>query len=204
MKTRLAPLTFAACALAAAVAAPAAVAREAGDWLVSAGFHTVDPKSDNGDIVEVDDDTMFTFNVTYMFTPNWGMELLAAAPFEHDISLVDGPRVASTKHLPPTLSVVYHFMPDAQFQPYVGAGVNVTLFFDEDTRGALAGSDLDLDTSVGAAGVVGVDVALGGNWYLNADVRYMDIDTDAELDGADLGTVSIDPWAYGVGLKYRF
>jgi outer membrane protein len=192
------------CCLAAVLSAPPAPAHEAGDWIVRGGFHNVDPKSDNGDLVEVDDDTMFTFDVVYMLTPNWGLELLAALPFEHDIALVDGPTVASTKHLPPTFSVVYHFLPDGAWQPYAGVGVNVTLFFDEDTRGPLAGTDLSLDTSVGMAAVVGVDIPLSSNWILNADVRYLDIDTDAELDGVDIGSVNIDPWTFGLNVGYRF
>lgn len=180
------------------------LAHEAGDWVVRGGFHTINPKSDNGDVVEVDEDTMLTFNVTYMATRNWGVELLVAAPFKHDIALVDGPTVASTRHLPPTLSAVYHILPDSRVQPYVGLGINYTLFFDEDTRGALAGSDLELDDSVGAAAVIGVDMALGGNWFVNADVRYMDIETDAKLNGAALETVAIDPWAFGLNVAYRF
>ncbi|MEQ8857511.1 MAG: OmpW family outer membrane protein [Pseudomonadales bacterium] len=202
---RIAPtLTFAlAFGLVSATAVPVR-AHEAGDWLVRGGFHNIDPKSDNGDIVEVADDTMITFSILHMVTANWGLELLGALPFEHDISLANGPRVGSTKHLPPTFSVVYHPLPEAQFQPYLGLGVNVTLFFDEDTRGALAGSDLDLDNSVGAAGVVGIDVALGDGWFLNADVRYMDIETDAQLDGVELETVRIDPWAFGLSVAYRF
>ncbi len=193
-----------ACSAGAALAAPAALAHEAGDWIVRGGFHTVDPKSDNGDIVEVDSDTMFTFDVTYFLNQNVGVELLAALPFKHDIGLVDGPTVASTKHLPPTLSAVYHFMPDAKVQPYVGAGINYTIFFDEQTRGALDGTSLSLDNSVGLAGTVGVDIALDERWFLNAVVRYIDIDTDAELDGADLETVSIDPWAFGLNVGYKF
>lgn len=193
-----------ACCMSTVLAVPAAEAHESGDWIVRGGFHTIDPKSDNHAVVEVDGDTMFTFSAIYMVSPHWGVELLAALPFEHDIALVDGPTVASTKHLPPTLSAIYHFTPDRALQPYVGLGLNVTLFFDEDTRGALAGSDLELDTSVGAAAVAGVDVDLGSNWFLNADLRYMDIETDARLDGADLGTVEIDPWAFGLSLAYRF
>jgi outer membrane protein len=204
MKTRYLSVYVMACCVTAALAAPAARAHERGDWLIRGGFHTVDPKSDNGDVVEVKDDTMFTFNITYMLSPNWGLELLAALPFEHEIALVDGPTVASTKQLPPTFSAVYHFLPERQFQPYVGLGVNVTLFFDEDTRGPLAGADLDLDNSVGAAAVAGLDVDLGSNWFMNVDVRYLDIDTDAKLNGVKLETVKIDPWAFGVNVGYRF
>lgn len=188
---------------AALLPAPRATA-EAGDWLVRGGFHSVDPKSDNGDIVEVDAASMFTFDVTYLLTEHWGIELLAAAPFEHDIALVDGPTVATTKHLPPTLSVVYRFLPGATVHPYVGAGLNWTVFFDESTRGPLSGADLSLDDSFGVAAVVGVDIELGPRWFLNADVRYLDIDSDAELNGAELETVAIDPLTVGLNLGYRF
>ena len=145
-----------------------ASAKQAGDWLLRAGLSNVDPKSDNGDIVEADADTMFTFDISYMLTDNWAVELLAAAPFEHDISLIDGPQVASAKQLPPTLSVQYHFNPTGRFQPYLGAGVNWTLFFEEDTTGPLSGADLKLDNSVGIAAQVGVDWTIGEHWLVNA------------------------------------
>ena len=70
--------------------------------------------------------------------------------------------------------------------------------------GALDGADLSLDTSVGAAAVAGVDVELGSNWFLNADVRYIDIDTDANVDGTRLERVEIDPLAFGLSVGYRF
>ena len=104
-------------------------ARDAGDWLLRTGAHTVQPKSDNGSIsalgadVEVDGATMFTFNLTYMVTQSIGVELLAAAPFKHDID-IGGATLASTKHLPPTLSVVYAFNPSSRVVVYAGAGVN--------------------------------------------------------------------------------
>jgi outer membrane protein len=204
MNTRKRPLTLLACALAAALSTAAAQAHEAGDWLIRGGLHNINPHSDNGGIVEVDGATMISFNVLYMFSRNWGVELLGSLPFEHDISLKNGPEVASVKHLPPTLSVVYHILPDSPIAPYFGVGLNATLFFDESTKGALAGSKLSLDHSFGLAAVAGVDIPLGSNWFLNADVRYLDIETDAKLDGAKLGTVKIDPWALGLSLAYKF
>ena len=188
-----------------------AQAYEAGDWLFRVGVTSVDPKSDNldldpaaaGSMIEVDSGTTLTFNGTYFFSPNWGLEVLAALPFNHDIEL-DGTKVGETDHLPPTVSIQYHFAPDAAFQPYVGAGLNATIFFSEDTAGPLAGADLDLDTSFGLAAQVGADFMLNEKWLLNIDVRWIDIDTEAKLDGATLGDVEIDPWVYGINVGYKF
>jgi len=181
-----------------------AIAFEPGDWLVRAGATVVDPKSDNSDIVSVDSATSFTFNFTYMMTDIWGVELLAAYPFEHDISLLDGTKVATTKQLPPTVSIQYHFMPTSKFQPYIGLGINYTNFFSEKTMGPLEGTNLSLGDSWGFAGQIGFDVMIGENWFLNVDGRYMNIETKAKLDGNSLGTVKIDPMVYGANIGFRF
>ncbi|HEY0939747.1 MAG TPA: OmpW family outer membrane protein [Steroidobacter sp.] len=183
---------------------PAAQAQDAGDWLWRVGIHNVRPKSDNHGIVNVRTGSSLTFNGTYFVAPNWGVELLAALPFEHDVKLNGGGKVAKTKHLPPTLSLQYHFNPNGAWRPYAGLGLNYTLFFDEKTRGVLAGSKLELDPSWGLAAQLGVDVQLGGNWFVNADARWMDIDTDAKLDGANIGTIEIDPYAFGLSVGRRF
>lgn len=189
----------------ALVLAGAAGAAEASGWIVRAGGHYVDPKSDNHAVVSVDSAQSLTFNVTYMLSPNWGVELLAAWPFSHDITLnADGSRVAETKHLPPTLSLQCHFLPDGRVRPYVGAGLNATIFFDEKTTGALAGTDLSLDDSFGVAAQLGVDFALSNDWVINVDARWMDIDTDARLDGVGIGSVEIDPYAFGLSVGRKF
>jgi outer membrane protein OmpA-like peptidoglycan-associated protein len=108
------------------------------------------------------------------------------------------------EHLPPTLSLQYHFNPDGTFRPYLGAGINYTTFLNEDTKGALAGTDLELDDSWGAAGQIGADIGLNYNWFLNLAVRYIDIDSDAELDGGELGEIEIDPFIYQAQIGYRF
>jgi len=183
-----------------------------GDWLLRGGVGIVDPKSDNLSLspeaeIQVDTGTSFTIEGTYMFADHWGVELLAAYPFTHDVD-IDGAEgagnVGEVDHLPPTLSLQYHFNPEGKFRPYIGAGLNYTTFFNEDTKGALAGADLELDDSWGAAGQVGADVSLTGNWFLNLVVRYIDIDSDAKLDGSDLGTVEIDPFVYQAQVGYRF
>jgi len=178
--------------------------KEPGDWLIRAGASVVDPKSDNHDVVSVDDSTSATFNFTYMMTDIWGLELLAAYPFEHDIMLEDGTEVASTKQLPPTLSIQYHFRPTEKFQPYFGVDINYTTFMSEKTFGPLEGTNLKLDASWGLAGQLGFDVLMNDNWFLNLDLRYINIESDATLDGTNLGTVKIDPWVYGAHIDYRF
>lgn len=197
-------IALCAVALLGATTVNSAMAFDQGDWLIRFGASNVDPKSDNSPIVSVDSAVSATFNFTYMMTDNWAVEVLAAYPFEHDISLVDGPEVGSTKHLPPTVSLQYHFMADSAFQPYLGVGVNYTMFFSEDTYGPLAGTDLSLDDSWGLAYDIGADFVLNDKWFLNVSFRYIDIETDASLDGAFLGKVEIDPWVYGAHVGFRF
>jgi outer membrane protein len=195
---------FFAAALLGAASVNTATAMEQGDWLIRIGASNVDPKSNNHEVVSVDSGTSATINFTYMMTANWAVELLAAYPFEHDIYLVDGPETGSTKHLPPTVSLQYHFLPDSTFQPYIGAGVNYTTFFSEKLYGPLAGNDLSLDDSWGLAGEIGADFMLGDAWFLNVSVRYIDINTDAKVNGENIGKVNIDPWVYGAHVGYRF
>jgi len=179
-------------------------AAEPTSWVLRVGAHDVDPKSKNSDLVSVDSARTLTFNLTRMLDEHWGVEVLAALPFQHDIRLNTGGKVADVKQLPPTVSVQYHFAPNAKFRPYVGAGLNATLFFSEHTTGALAGHYLSLGTSFGAAAQAGMDLDITDTWFLNADVRWMDIDTKAKLDGARLGDVAIDPLAFGISVGRRF
>lgn len=192
------------------VAAAAGTWPEAGDFVIRGGFHTVDPKGDNltldgaeGVNLQVGADTSFTFSGTYFFTPVIAVELQAATPFNHDIAIDGVGKVGNTRHIPPTLSVQLH-KPFGEFKPYVGVGVNWTIFWDEGTVGALGGSDLELDDSFGLAAQLGIDYALSETWYLNAELRWIDIDADATLDGDDLGTVEIDPYVWALTVGRRF
>lgn len=187
-----------------------AQAHEAESWVLRVGIGSAQPDDKNLDLlgdgtvyVEVDDGTSLTLNATYMFSSNWGFDILAAYPFTHDIT-VGGDKAAETDHLPPTFSAQYHFAPDGQFQPYIGLGLNYTTFFSTDTSGPLDGSKLSLDDSFGLAARVGADFLVGDKWLINLDARYISIETDAKLDGSKLGGVSIDPWVFAVSAGYRF
>ncbi|HRD65001.1 MAG TPA: OmpW family outer membrane protein [Candidatus Competibacter sp.] len=194
--------------LAGGLLAGAAQAYEAGDWIVRAGVWGVFPKSDNLDtplgMIEVDNGYSLGINGTYMFTPNIGLEVIGALPFKHDINL-DGTKIASTYQLPPTVLVQYHFMPTGTIHPYAGVGLNYTFFWDEKTTGPLSGTKLSLDPSWGLAGELGIDIDVAPNWFVNATVSYMDIDTKAKSNVlGTLGTVEIDPWVVGLNVGTRF
>ena len=187
-----------------------------GDWLLRGGVAIADPKSDNLSLspeqeVQVDTGTSVSLEGTYMFADRWGVELFVPYPFNHDVD-IDGAEgagnVAEVDQMPPVLSLQYHFNPDGKFRPYIGAGVNYTMFSSEETKGALSDTSLELDDSWGAAGQIGADVSLTENWFLNLAVRYIDMSSDAEitddLGTSALGDVEIDPFIYQAQVGYRF
>lgn len=202
-------LTVSALALAAAGVATPAAAQSAGDWTLAIGAHQVDPKSDNGTLtgglsLDVGSDARPTIAFEYFLRDNLGLEVLAALPFEHDIDIDGLGRVGSTKHLPPTISLQYHFNGGGRVSPLLGVGVNYTAFFSEDTTGALEGADLTLKDSWGLAAHAGIDFAIGTRGMLRIDARWIDIDSDVRVDGAGLGTAQIDPLVYGAAYVMRF
>jgi len=204
------PLLLAALAAAVSLAAAPAMAQSKGDWTLSAGVHQVAPKSNNGSLaggtlkVDVDSDIKPTITGEYFIADNLGIEVLAALPFKHDISIDGLGRVGSTKHLPPVVSLQYHFNSAGKVSPFIGVGLNYTTFFSEDTTGALAGSKLKLQDSWGLAAHAGMDFAIGDKGALRVDLRWIDIDSKVKLNGEKIGTVNIDPLAYGVSYVFKF
>lgn len=197
---------FLAMCLALAAAAPA-YAQES-PWSVKFGLGWVNPKSDNGRLAnafdaEVSSELNLTPAVEYRLSDNWSTELLLAVPFKHDVKL-NGIEAASFKHLPPTLSLKYLFAPDQTFSPYVGLGVNYTLVFDEETRGPIAGTRLSGDNSFGMAAVAGFEYRNNSPWGVAVDLRWVDIDSDLRLNGANIGDLNVDPLVVNVSLSYHF
>lgn len=179
-------------------------AQSQGDWTFGIGYGSVMPKSGNGTLaglpLDVGDDESFTFTVEYFIQNNLGIELLAATPFEHSFTL--GPGITgSTKHLPPTLSLNYHFPTGGPWTPYVGAGINYTTFSSEQI--SIAGT-LDLDDSWGFAVQAGLDYQVGPNSWFRVNLRWFDIDSDASLNGVPIGTAEIDPVFLGISYVHRF
>lgn len=178
---------------------------EKGDWLVRFGVANVSPNdSSTGvvatDAIGVDGNTQIFANMTYMFKDNVGFEVLAATPFSHDITL-SGSKIGETEQLPPTFSVQYHFKPKASTRPYVGVGINYTTFFNEKATAVI--TSLSLDDSIGLAVQAGVDIDITKDWFFNADVRYINIETTAVTN---LGNIEVDinPWVLSLGVGTRF
>jgi outer membrane protein len=210
---------LAAAALAAAVATPAQA--EQGDWLLRGRAILVAPTEDSGGIeptfpndeVSVSNSFAPEVDISYFVTDNIAFELIAATT-KHDIggkgSLDPIGKLADTWVLPPTLTAQYHFIPNGKVRPYVGAGLNYTLFYGEDTssdlNAAIGDTDINLDSSFGFALQAGVDFDLNEKIFLNVDVKYLDIDTEAKLTtGALINRVDvdIDPIVFGIGLGMK-
>lgn len=207
----------------------ATIAHEAGDILVRAGATMVSPNSDKSPIflggadstmsLSVKDNTQLGLNFVYFYDNNWAIEVLAATPFKHDVTLhdpnavlgADGIKLAEVTHLPPTVSALYYFDTGSAFKPYVGAGLNYTIFFDEKFTQApinLGLSDLSLDGSFGLSAQIGADYEIIDKWHVNASVRYIDINTKASfaVGGENIGSadISVDPMVYSLMLGYKF
>lgn len=204
-----------------------AVAYEAGDVIVRFGATTVEPQDSSSNVaingggvagsgLTVDSNTQLGLTFSYMFDQNWGIELLAATPFEHTAkatgSLAAIGDVADVKHLPPTFMAIYYFDSKSKFKPYVGAGINYTVFFEEklasDAKNALTTGDVELDDSWGLSTQIGTDYEINKKWHINGSVRWIDIDTEATVkldNGAKItGDVDIDPYVYTLSIGYKF
>jgi outer membrane protein len=193
-----------------------AAAHQAGDIIVRAGVAMVAPNESSpvvADIAEfgVDSDVQLGLNFGYMLTDNVGIELLAASPFSHDVSLGELGKIADSKQLPPTLVAQYYFGdPQSALRPYIGLGVNFTNFYDNEfTQEAkdLGLNNLSLSNSWGLAGQVGLDYQIDKRWLVNASVWYAQISTDVSFDlGADHVVVEtdIDPWVYMISVGYTY
>jgi outer membrane protein len=138
---------------------------------------------------------------TYFFNKNLAAELILGTT-RHEVTL-NGASLGKVSVLPPTLTLQYHFTNLGAFKPYVGGGINISWFYNNDLQAG--NTPLDLDSySVGGALQAGIDYEIQKNWYLNADVKYIWMSTDVKAGGATLTDLKINPWVFGVGVGYRF
>lgn len=202
---------------------------KAGDIVIRGGATMVSPDSGKSSIylggadstmsLTVDDNTQLGLNFVYFYDNNWAIEVLAATPFTHEVTIqdpnavlgVDGAKLAEVTQLPPTISALYYFDTRSKFKPYVGAGLNYTVFFDEEFESApesLGLSDLELEGSFGFALQIGADYQINDKWHVNASARYISIESEATFDvaGDNIGKADVDvnPMVYSLMLGYKF
>ncbi|WP_207460038.1 OmpW family outer membrane protein [Azospirillum sp. SYSU D00513] len=199
---------------AALLAAPAGAqdftGKKAGDIVLRARALAVVPDekadihsggADTGLDARVSNDVIPELDLSYFVTDNIAFELIAGTT-KHDVKVKQlGADLGSVRLLPPTLTVQYHFLPKERFSPYVGAGVNWTLFYDE--KSSALGS-VDYSNSLGLAAQAGFDYFITDNWLLNVDVKKIWLDTNVKVSGGLRADANLNPWLFGVGVGYKF
>ncbi len=196
----------------------AALAQEQSPWQFRLRAVSVSPDesasiSPIGGDVDISSQVIPELDITYFFNDNISAELILGVT-KHDVKAVGTSLgdvdLGSIWLLPPTLTAQYHFAPGTQFNPYIGVGANLTLFFSEDLPNGSPLASIDYDASIGPALQAGVDIKLDADsaWFLNVDVKKVWINTDVTIDAGALGTVTADtdvnPWLFGVGFGRRF
>jgi outer membrane protein len=210
---------------AAMIAATTAVsgdagAKDKGDILIRLRGIAVVPQ-ESGDTTpfageaEISNSGFPELDATYFFTDNIAAELIASVA-RHTAKWTGGSGIGlggdvglgSFWILPPTLTLQYHFMPKSRWSPYVGAGINYTVFFAVDKGDNPVVQSVDYSNNVGAALQIGIDYAIDERWSVNLDIKKLFLATDVKV-GTPLGVIRgdpirVDPWIFGVGIGYRF
>ena len=211
-------------AFAAVLVAAAPASADAGDWIVRGRGIAVIPSGGGNSIqptfpsegVSVTTGYAPEVDFTYFLTNNLGLELIAGTTRHHANGQTGTTgsigRLLTTWALPPTLTLQYHFAPEGSIRPYVGAGLNYTIFYNSRASGSLFGAvgdtDVSLSNSFGWALQAGADIPLNSKLFVNFDVKYIDMSTRARLDTTAIGRqsvrVDINPLVVGFGIGTRF
>jgi outer membrane protein len=182
--------------------------KQKGDWLMRVRATNVNPDADGttsaGGSVHIDDATVPEIDFTYFFTDNIAAELILATA-THDVNVRGVAPLGEVSLLPPILALQYHFNPRGRLSPYIGAGINYTIFYDEDPAGG-AVTSVDYDNAFGWAAQIGVDYAIDNRWSINLDIKKLWLETDVSVNGGAITgkDVEINPWIISLGVGYRF
>jgi outer membrane protein len=171
------------------------------NWMMRVRALHIAPEVDTSPTLaglNVSDEWTPEIDFTYFVTPNIGVELILATQ-RHEVTL-NGASLGKLNHLPPTVTVQYHFNPTPTIKPYVGAGVNYTRFYNVDLPGLKVDSN-----SFGGALQAGVDIAVTKNGYINLDVKKIWIGTTVKTTaGTKVTDLDINPVVWGIGYGFRF
>lgn len=189
-----------------AVAATTCAQAEQGDILARFRVLSIEPDvSTSGTLstlgTNVNNSIVPELDFTYMATNNIGVELILGIT-RHTVTSSLG-ELGRVSLLPPTLTVAWHFNPQGMIRPYIGAGLNYTLFYNNSLQAGGQGVGIN-NHSFGPAFQVGVDVQVTKKIFVNADVKKLFVRTDATLGGVPIGTLKIDPWIIGLGFGVKF
>jgi outer membrane protein len=159
--------------------------------------------TDLGANLNVNNKTIPELDVSYFFSKNVAAELILTVPQKQHVN-AGSTDLGTFKHLPPTLTVQYHFTELGGYKPYVGAGLNYT-FINKESLSTNGTNKVTLSNgSVGFALQAGVDIPLTKQVSLNFDVKKVQLKTQVYVDGVDHGTLKLNPLLVGVGVGYRF
>ena len=150
---------------------------------------------------------------TYFFTENFAAELILGTA-KHDVQAINTAagdvNLGSVWLLPPTLTAQYHFYTSDKkvFKPYIGAGLNYTLFYNVKSGDV---ADVTYDNALGYAAQLGFDLMVDDTFFINVDVKRLFLSTDVSVDASNLAPgliipakVDINPWLVGVGVGMKF
>jgi len=175
---------------------------EQGAWLARLRAISIQPSvSSSLGNIDVSDEVTPELDFSYFLSEKVALELILATQ-RHTVK-VGGVDIGNVSHLPPTLTLQYHFMPKETFRPYVGVGLNYTRFYDV----SLGGGTLTVDrNSRGGALQAGFDVGVSKNVFLNLDVKKIWIETDVtnSATGAMVSSLKINPVVIGAGIGIKF
>lgn len=191
----------------------------AGDFLVRGRFLAVVPQESGhddqlGGKISVGNAVVPEIDFTYYFTDYIAAELIAATTRHSVKDKNSGAGNLDLGHvwlLPPTLTLQAHPLGRSRFDPYVGAGINYTIFYGQGGTQDIGGADAKVNyhNAFGYAFQAGFNYQIDDDWFFNLDVKKLYVSTSAHVmvDGTGEATrarVDINPWLIGVGLGYRF
>lgn len=189
------------------------IATKGGDWFTRVRALYVYPNYSSGSVNTIPDSAVGVkpswtgeFDFGYMITKNLGTELILGTTCNTVFGrkALSGTKIGTAWLLPPTLTVQWRFLPTHRVQPYIGAGVNYTLFYGESC--SLINTHMSLKHSWGPAAQFGADLFVSKHWFLNLDLKYIWMKTTAYLDGEVPGTVhvTVNPLLIGAGFGYKW
>ena len=145
-------------------------------------------------------------DISYYFTDNLAAELVLGTTYANisGAGTVSGlGTVGKVWLLPPTLTLQYHLTKLGAFKPYVGAGINYTIFYNQDGKGSF--SDIDVEDTFGFALQAGFDYMIDEHWGINFDVKKLFLEPEWTANNGTLsGKAELNPWLIGTGVTYRF